>query len=95
MTPELRIALQVILAILAMTMVVAFYRVVRGPSAPDRIVALDLVAGVLVGNIGVYCVLTSETQLLRVAMGLALLSFLGTATVARYLEKSATREEER
>ena len=46
---------------------------------------VDLIAGVAVGMIAVYSALTGEHQLLRVAMGLALISFLGTVAVARYL----------
>lgn len=81
-------ALQGILGVLSLALAIAFWRLVRGPSAPDRVVALDLIAGVSVGMISVFTALTGEQQLLRVAMGLALISFLGTVAVARYLEKS-------
>lgn len=83
----LHIVLLGIMALLSLAMALAFWRLVRGPNAPDRVVALDLIAGVAVGMIAVYTVLTGERQLLRVAMGLALISFLGTVAVARYLEK--------
>lgn len=83
----LRIVLLGILALLSLAMFLAFWRLVRGPNAPDRVVALDLISGVAVGMIAVSTVLTGEQQLLRVAMGVALISFLGTVAVARYLEK--------
>ncbi len=89
--PALRNVLLGTLALLGLAMVLAFWRLVRGPSAPDRIVALDLIAGVAVGMIAVYTALTGERHLLRVAMGLALISFLGTVAIARYLEKKETR----
>lgn len=85
----IELAQGIILTTLALTMAVAFYRLVRGPSAPDRVVALDLLTGVAVGIICVYSVLTREPRLLRVAMGLALIAFLGTVAVARYLEKAS------
>ncbi|WP_224242822.1 monovalent cation/H+ antiporter complex subunit F [Hyalangium gracile] len=89
--PALRNVLLGTLALLALTMLLALWRVVRGPSAPDRIVALDLIAGVSVGVIAVYTALTGERHLLRVATGLALISFLGTVAVARYLERKEPR----
>jgi multicomponent Na+:H+ antiporter subunit F len=87
----LRTMLLGILTLLALAMVLAFWRLVRGPSAPDRVVALDLIGGVSVGMIAVYTALTGERELLRVAMGLALISFLGTVGVARYLVKKEPR----
>lgn len=87
----LRTVLLGTLALLGLAMVLAFWRMVRGPSAPDRVVALDLIGGVCVGMIAVYTALTGERHLLRVAMGLALISFLGTVAVARYLEKKEPR----
>jgi multicomponent Na+:H+ antiporter subunit F len=89
--PALRSVLLGTLALLGIAMLLAFWRLVRGPSAPDRVVALDLIAGVCVGMIAVYTALTGERHLLRVAMGLALISFLGTVAVARYLEKKEPR----
>lgn len=91
LSTPLQWALLIILGVLALALVIAFWRLVRGPSAPDRVVALDLIAGVAVGMISVFTALTGEQQLLRVAMGLALISFLGTVAVARYLEKSVPR----
>lgn len=89
--PNLRNVLLGTLALLGVAMMLALWRLMRGPSAPDRIVALDLIAGVFVGMIAVYTALTGERHLLQVAMGLALISFLGTVAVARYLEKKEPR----
>ena len=91
LAPALRNVLLGVLALLGAAMLLALWRLVRGPSAPDRIVALDLIAGVSVGMIAVYTALTGDRHLLRVAMGLALISFLGTVAVARYLEKKEPR----
>lgn len=89
--PALRNVLLGTLALLGLAMLLAFWRLVRGPSAPDRVVALDLIAGVCVGMIAIYTAFTGERHLLRVAMGLALISFLGTVAVARYLERKEPR----
>jgi multicomponent Na+:H+ antiporter subunit F len=83
--------LQATLGLLSLALVLAFARLVRGPSAPDRVVALDVISSLVIGMIAVYSVLTREPLLLRVAAAVALISFLGTIAVARYLERSVSQ----
>jgi multicomponent Na+:H+ antiporter subunit F len=83
--------LQATLGLLSLALVLAFVRLVRGPSAPDRVVALDVISSLVIGMIAVYSVLTREPLLLRVGAAVALISFLGTIAVARYLERSVSR----
>jgi multicomponent Na+:H+ antiporter subunit F len=71
---------------LALSVVLAFIRLLRGPSLPDRVVAFDLMTSVAVGIMVVYSIAMEETVFLDVAIVLALISFLGTVALARYLE---------
>lgn len=87
----LPLASSIALAILTIAMLLALSRLVLGPSLPDRVVALDLMALLAVGIIMVYDIATSYIVYLDVAIVLALLSFLGTVAFARYIEKGATR----
>lgn len=80
-----------VLGMLTAAMFLAFYRLVRGPSLPDRVVALDLIVMLAVGFITVYDIATELSVFLDVAIVLALLSFLGTVAFARYVEKGAAR----
>lgn len=77
----------VVLVILDLALFLAFVRLVRGPSLPDRVVALDLIASLVVGIIAVYDILTEQPVYLDVAIALALVAFLGTVAFARYLER--------
>lgn len=77
--------------VLALAMMLAFLRLVRGPSLPDRVVALDLIAVLAVGMIAVVQIQTHEPMLLDSAIVLALIAFLSTVAFARYLERGATR----
>lgn len=77
--------------VLALAMLLAFIRLVRGPSLPDRVVALDLIAVIAVGMIAVVQIHTHEPMLLDSAIVLALIAFLSTVAFARYLERGATR----
>ena len=72
---------------LTCTVALAFLRLLRGPSLPDRVVAFDLMTSVAVGIMALYSIATEETVFLDVAIVLALISFLGTVAFARYLEQ--------
>ena len=75
------------LALLSSALFVAFFRLARGPSLPDRVVALDLISTISVAIIAVYTIITDKPVLLDVAIVLALIAFLGTVAFAKYLEK--------
>lgn len=74
--------------ILPMQCLAAFFsliRLVRGPSLPDRVVALDLLATLTIGITAAYAVAAGRTAYLDVAVILALVAFLGTVAFAYYL----------
>lgn len=76
-----------ILSLLTLALVLAFARLVRGPSLPDRVVALDIAITMAMGIICVYAVQNNQPVFLDVALILALLSFLGTVAFAYYIER--------
>lgn len=80
-------AVQLASVMLTVSVVLAFIRLLRGPSLPDRVVAFDLMTSVAVGIMALYSIATKETVFLDVAIVLALISFLGTVAFARYLEQ--------
>lgn len=65
----------------------ALLRLLKGPTLPDRVMALDLVTSVVIGIIAVRAIATGQTPLLRVSVVIALLAFLGTAAWAQYIRK--------
>ena len=81
------------LALLALSagLILTFVRLVRGPSLPDRIVALELTATLVLGVIAVYAIGTDEPALIDVAIALALVVFLGAVALARYAERAMRR----
>jgi multicomponent Na+:H+ antiporter subunit F len=82
---QLAALLSLILLILALFL--SLWRVARGPALPDRVVALDLMASIVIGIIAAYSVLTGVAMFLDAAVLLALIAFLGTIAFARYLER--------
>lgn len=77
--------------LLSLALVLGFIRLVRGPSLPDRVVALELLASLTVGFIAVSVVASGRAPFLDVAMVLALTAFLAALGFARYLEKGGRR----
>ncbi|HAV13986.1 MAG TPA: hypothetical protein DCX06_10935 [Opitutae bacterium] len=63
----------------------AMRRILAGPSAFDRVVALDLIGGVCLCLIVMFAIYFGQGVLLDSAFAIALVSFLGTVAFARYL----------
>ena len=61
------------------------YRIAQGPTASDRMVAIDILGTVVVGFVAIITVLTGKAYLLDVALLWALVSFVGTLALAKYL----------
>ncbi|MFY0529188.1 monovalent cation/H+ antiporter complex subunit F [Archangium gephyra] len=79
------ILLRGVLVVLGVSALLSLYRLVRGPSMPDRVVAMDLISLQFVGGIAAYAVLIEEPGLLNVGVVLAIISSLSTIAIARYL----------
>lgn len=62
------------------------YRIGRGPSAPDRTVAIDILGILIVGFCGLMGIVTGRAFYLDIALAWALLSFIGTIALAKFLE---------
>lgn len=83
----MQIVINITFGLLILAMFLAFIRLVRGPSLPARVVALDMMAALAVGIIGVYSVTSGQPIYLDVAIALALIGFLGTVAFAYFVEK--------
>lgn len=80
-------ALDVATAMLGLALILAVGRSLRGPSLPDRVVALELISMISVSILMVRVVETGADYLLDVAIVLALVAFLGSVGLASYLER--------
>ena len=83
------------LALLIVSMALAFIRLVRGPQAADRVVALDLISVLIVAFLGAYAVHAGDTSFLDVAIAYALVAFLGTVALSRFLLRSQGQQKDR
>jgi multicomponent Na+:H+ antiporter subunit F len=83
----LEVVSQVTLATLGVALLVAFIRLVKGPTLPDRIVAMDLFGMLVVGLIVVLAGWSGVRATLDAAVVIALVGFLGTVAYATYVER--------
>jgi multicomponent Na+:H+ antiporter subunit F len=74
-------------AALAVAAALFLLRLVRGPSLADRIISLDALLGVVVSGIAVFAARTGSGIFLDALVVAALLGFVGTVTVARFIER--------
>lgn len=61
------------------------YRVVRGPTLPDRIVALDMLVAIAIGFLAVVAIKTGFNLYVDIAIALGLVGFLATVALARFV----------
>lgn len=71
---------------LSLALLLAFIRMVRGPSLPDRIVALELIASIVIGLFGLNAIDTGVSAYLDIAIVLALTAFLVAIGFARFIQ---------
>ena len=94
MTPErfLTFAVDAGFVMVIVAVVMAFARLVRGPTLADRVVALDMMTVLIVAFCGLFAISSGERAFLDVAIVLALVGFLATVALARYAERRMARE---
>ena len=81
------VSLVIALAMLAVAAGLTFVRLVKGPTLPDRVIAIDLIGVLMVCLLVVMAGLAAQAAFLDVAMVVALISFVGTVAYARYIER--------
>lgn len=74
--------------ILILGIFLCFYRIAVGPTAPDRSVGIEVVGIIFVGFCAFLSMLTGEAFYMTVAIAWALLSFIGSLALGKYLEGS-------
>ncbi|GKU83172.1 Na(+)/H(+) antiporter subunit F [Niallia sp. NCCP-28] len=83
------------LILIALSMIGFIYRVIKGPSTPDRVVALDAIGINLVAITSILSILLKTTAFLEVILLIGILAFIGTVAFSKYLEKGVVVEHDR
>jgi multicomponent Na+:H+ antiporter subunit F len=68
-------------------LVVAAWRLWRGPTEADRVISLDLLTGVGLALVVLLAITADQAVYLDVAVAIAVIGFVGTAALARRIQK--------
>lgn len=68
------------------------YRIIRGPSIADRMVAIDIFGVLVVGICGILSITLERGFILDIGIAWIILSFIGTLTLAKYLSGKKLNE---
>ncbi|RUO35849.1 monovalent cation/H+ antiporter complex subunit F [Aliidiomarina sanyensis] len=79
--------------LLSIALVLIFARLLIGPTLPDRVVALELLATVIVAMTGTYAIFHDRSNFIDVAIVAALTAFLAAIGFARFLERGGPRDD--
>ncbi|MEE9274553.1 MAG: monovalent cation/H+ antiporter complex subunit F [bacterium] len=80
-------AVQFSMWMLAFSILLSFYRLAKGPTTADRVVAADTIATNLLGVIALAAIHSHEKLFVIAILALAILSFVGTTVYAKFLER--------
>ncbi|MFJ7640355.1 Na(+)/H(+) antiporter subunit F1 [Peribacillus sp. NPDC097264] len=71
------------------------YRLIKGPSVPDRVIALDAMGINLIALVALASIVMDTNAYLEAILLLGILSFIGTVAFAKFLEKGEIIENDR
>jgi multicomponent Na+:H+ antiporter subunit F len=76
----------IVVSALSLCVILALIRVLRGPTAPDRVVGVDTINTIVIVGMVAFGAAFREVIYIDVAIVYALLSFVSTLFIAKYLE---------
>lgn len=82
----------ILISVLTIPLVLAAYRMIKGPGYADRLVALDMLTAVVVSIAALTTVATGRAAFLDIGLGVALINFVSTAAFATFLERKQGEE---
>lgn len=75
------------LVTLGAALLMSVVRLMKGPTLPDRVVAMELIGVLVVGFIVVLAAAAGVRATLDAALVIALIAFVGTVAYAAYIER--------
>lgn len=90
----MEIVLTIALSLYILAILLALYRIIRGPSMPDRVVALDMIGVNLISAVAVFSVALSTHAFLEVILIVGILAFISTIALARFVERGEIVEHD-
>jgi len=83
------------LILVVLSMIGIMFRVFRGPSIPDRLIALDGIGVMLISAIALISILFDTPFFIDVILLIAIMSFIGTVSFSKFIERGEIIEHDR
>ena len=80
------------LSLFMVAIALLLYRVVMGPSKPDRAIALDTIGVNLISAIAIVSIVLNTKAFLEAILILGILAFIGTIAFSKYIERGVIVE---
>lgn len=71
--------------VLSAALLITVWRIIRGPTLPDRVLGLDMLVAIAIGLIAVVAIRTGFNLYIDIAIALGLVGFLATVAFARFV----------
>ncbi|MEW6624194.1 MAG: Na(+)/H(+) antiporter subunit F1 [Bacillota bacterium] len=84
---NLMLVVDISIIAVAIANLLCFYRVIVGPTVPDKVVALDTIGVNIVAIIALFSIRQGTMLYLDAALVIAILAFVGTVAIAKYLQR--------
>jgi len=78
-------AISATMVVVGASMLLALWRLVRGPTAPDRILALDTLYVSTIAEVVLLGMLEETETYFEIALVIAMLGFFGTVVLSKYV----------
>lgn len=89
------ILLQAALFCFSVSIAAFLYRAIKGPSVPDRIIAMDTIGINLIAVMGILSILFRTHAYFEVMLLLGILSFIGTVAFSKFIERGVLVDYDR
>lgn len=89
------ILIQAALVIYGIAIMIVLYRVIAGPSLPDRVVAFDSIGAMVMPSVSIMCLIMDTTLFLEAILIIGVLSFISTIATSRFIERGVIFERKR
>ncbi|MNJ29334.1 Na(+)/H(+) antiporter subunit F [compost metagenome] len=87
--------LGIALTLFSVAIAISLYRIIRGPSIPDRVIAMDMIGVNLISGIAAVSILLKTKAYLEVILILGILAFISTISLSRFIERGVIIERKR
>ena len=91
----LAVTVDVTLWALSSAFLIVVWRVIRGPTLPDRVLGLDALVSIAIGFIATIGIRTGFALYVDIAIALGLVGFLATVALARFIHMRGMTEDDR